>query len=130
MQTYEALVILKPILDVSNSDNVLKSLEALIEGQGGKIIKKDKTGRRRLAYEVRKFKDGFITTYLFTSPADRIVGFRRACALNEDVLRLVLVNRSHVDMTDATIFGRERERPGSDRGDRGEYRRHHGRLAS
>jgi small subunit ribosomal protein S6 len=115
MQTYEAFIILKPILDVDNSDSVLKSVEEMIENQGGKVIKKDKIGRKRLAYEVQKFKDGFITTYLFTFPADKVAEFKRTCALNEDILRLVMVNRSKVDMTDATIFGRERERPGSDR---------------
>jgi small subunit ribosomal protein S6 len=118
MQTYEAFIILKPILDVDNSDSVLKSVEEMIENQGGKIIKKDKVGRKRLAYEIQKFKDGFITTYLFTFPAEKVVDFKRTCNLNEDILRLVLVNRSSVDMTDATIFGRERERPGSDRGER------------
>jgi small subunit ribosomal protein S6 len=115
MQTYEAFIILKPILDVDNSDSVLKSVEEMIENQGGKVIKKDKIGRKRLAYEIQKFKDGFITTYLFNLPADKISAFKRTCNLNEDILRLVLVNRSGVDMTDPTIFGRERERPGSER---------------
>ncbi|HEY9745142.1 MAG TPA: 30S ribosomal protein S6 [Oculatellaceae cyanobacterium] len=115
MQTYEAFIILKPILDVDNSDSVLKSVEELIEAQGGKVIKKDKLGRKRLAYEVQKFKDGFITTYLFTLPSEKVATFKRACSLNEDILRFVLVNRSKVDMTDASVFGRDRS---SDRGER------------
>src|ERR1044072_4555895 len=46
--TYEALIILKPILDVDNSDSVLKSVEDQIENLKGKVVKKDKLGRKRL----------------------------------------------------------------------------------
>jgi|GEM_PF-568707 len=132
MNTYEAFVILKPILDVDNSDNVLKVIEDSIENLGGKVVKKDKLGRKRLAYEINKFKDGFITTYLFKLPPAGIVSLKRTCQLNEDILRLAVVNRSNVDITDATVYGRERpersndrpERP--ERGERGEFRpRHH-----
>lgn len=119
MRNYEAFIILKPILDVDNSDSVLKSVEDLIESLGGKVTKKDKVGRKRLAYEIQKFKDGFITTYLFNLSEDKVPSFKRTCQLNEDILRLVMVNRTGVDMTDPTIFGRERERPGGER----EFRR-------
>jgi len=122
MNTYEAFVILKPILDVDNSDNVLKVIEDSIDAQGGKVIKKDKLGRKRLAYEINKFKDGFITTYLFKLPPSAIVSLKRTCQLNEDILRLVVVNRSKVDITDASVYGRERPERAGDRPERGEFR--------
>jgi len=132
MNTYEAFVILKPILDVDNSDNVLKVIEDAIDSLGGKVVKKDKLGRKRLAYEINKFKDGFITTYLFKLPPAGITSLKRTCQLNEDILRLAVVNRSNVDITDATVYGRERPERGNERpdrperGERGEFRpRHH-----
>lgn len=117
MNTYEAFVILKPILDVDNSDNVLKVIEEAVENLGGKIVKKDKLGRKRLAYEINKFKDGFITTYLFNMPPTAVTPLKRACHLNEDILRVALVNRNKVDITDASVYGRERP---NERGDRPE----------
>ncbi len=133
MNTYEAFVILKPILDVDNSDNVLKVIEDAVENLNGKVVKKDKLGRKRLAYEINKFKDGFITTYLFKLEPSSVLSLKRTCQLNEDILRLTLVNRSNIDITDASVYGRERpqdrDRPdhrgGGDRdrgGDRGEQR--------
>jgi len=125
MNTYEAFVILKPILDVDNSDSILKVIEDAVDSLGGKVVKKDKLGRKRLAYEINKFKDGFITTYLFNLPPTAITSFKRTCQLNEDILRVALVNRNKVDITDASVYGRERpiehrdhrpERP--ERGDR------------
>jgi small subunit ribosomal protein S6 len=126
MNTYEAFVILKPILDVDNSDSILKVIEDAVESLNGKVIKKDKLGRKRLAYEINKFKDGFITTYLFNLPASAVTSFKRTCQLNEDILRVAMVNRNKVDITDASVYGRERpdsrndrpERP--ERGERGE----------
>lgn len=131
MNTYEAFVILKPILDVDNSDNVLKVIEDAVESLNGKVVKKDKLGRKRLAYEINKFKDGFIATYLFKLDPASIVPFKRTCQLNEDILRLTLVNRNKVDITDASVYGRERpqdrDRPDHRGGERGGDREHHRR---
>jgi len=129
MNTYEAFVILKPILDVDNSDNVLKVIEDGIESLGGKVTRKEKLGRKRLAYEINKFKDGFIITYLMTLPPSAISELKQLCKLNDDILRVAVVNRSHVDMTDPAIYGRERpmertEHRGGERSERpGEQQR-------
>lgn len=125
MNTYEAFVILKPILDVDNSDNVLKVIEDAVENLNGKVVKKDKLGRKRLAYEINKFKDGFITTYLLKLDPASVLSFKRTCQLNEDILRLTLVNRSNVDITDASVYGRERpqDRERSEQRGEREFRR-------
>lgn len=34
-----------------------------VEGNGGQIIDSDRLGRKRLAYDIRKFKDGFIAIF-------------------------------------------------------------------
>jgi small subunit ribosomal protein S6 len=129
MNTYEAFTILKPILDVDNSDNVLKSLEATIETLAGKILKKDKLGRKRLAYEIRKFKDGFFVTYQLTLPAKAVAELYRVVRLNEDILRFTLVSRTRAELNEVNsppVRG-DREHHRSDRGpdrgpERGEYR--------
>lgn len=100
MNTYEAFTILKPILDVDNSDNVLKSLEGTIETLSGKILKKDKLGRKRLAYEIRKFKDGFFVTYQLTLPAKAVAELYRIIRLNEDILRFALVSRTRAELNE------------------------------
>jgi len=82
-----------------------------------------------LAYELNKFKDGFITTYQFSLDPSKVTSLKRTCQLNEDILRMVMINRSNVDMNDASIYGRERpsdhrgdrpDRGDRDRGDRGD----------
>jgi small subunit ribosomal protein S6 len=117
MNTYEAFIILKPILDVDNSDNVLKVVEESVENLSGKVLKKEKLGRRRLAYEINKFKDGFIATYQLTMPTTSVASLRRTMQLNEDVLRFTMVARSLADFAEAAaapLRERERERPERD----------------
>jgi small subunit ribosomal protein S6 len=108
MNTYEALVILKPSLDTDNSEILLKKLENQIVSFEGKIIKRDKVGRKRLAYEIKKLKDGFVVNYVLQLPPDSVVKLRQACQINEDVLRFMIINRNKVDITNPAIYGRER----------------------
>lgn len=100
MNTYEAFVILKPILDVDNSDTVLKNLENLIDGLGGKISKKDKLGRKRLAYEIMNFKDGFFVTYQLSLGASKVSQLHHSVRLNEDILRFALVSRTEAELNE------------------------------
>lgn len=93
MNTYEVLIIFKPILDIDTSDNALRSVENTVAGLKGKILKKDKQGRKRLAYEIGKFKDGFVTALVVSLEPDSVTAFKRACSINEDILRFMLLRR-------------------------------------
>jgi ribosomal protein S6 len=66
-----------------------------------------------MAYEIKKFKDGFVTSYLLKLFPSSIDAFKRACHLNEDVLRLALIHREDWELTDAGVLrsNSERERP-------------------
>lgn len=90
---YEALVIFKPILDVDTSDNALRAVETTVANLKGKILKKDKQGRKRLAYEIGKFKDGFVTSLIISLAPDTVEAFKRACTMNEDILRFMIMRR-------------------------------------
>lgn len=125
MNTYEALLILKPLVDIDNSDVALKGVENLIENQKGKVLRVEKMGRKRLGYEIGKFKDAFVATvYLEMSPA-AVVDFRRACHLNEDILRLTLVRRCPQQMAQEALRPPRPERP--ERPERGDRRPPHDR---
>ncbi len=90
---YDVLVILKPIVDVDTSDTAVKAVESAVETLKGKIVKHEKLGRKRLAYEIKKFKDAFLSTMIVEMDAEAIEPFKRACHLNEDVLRLMVTRR-------------------------------------
>lgn len=128
MNTYEALIVFKPVVDVENTDNVVKGVETLVTNLKGKILKLEKVGRKRLAYEIAKFKDGFITTMWMELDPSAVAEFKKVCQMNEDILRLTLVRQEKFDLaTVGTItsvaYGGQREREfhprGGDRDHRG-----------
>ena len=58
-RTYEVMFIVRPDLTDEDQDKLISTLETQIGNAGGTIKSVDKMGKRRLAYVVRKFMDGF-----------------------------------------------------------------------
>lgn len=96
MKNYELLTVFKPNLDLEEVDKVLAKLEEQIVGFEGKVISADKIGRKKLAYEIQKFRDGFFVTQIITIPADKITEFKRQLKLNDNVLRVMFLESSKV----------------------------------
>jgi small subunit ribosomal protein S6 len=99
VRTYEASVIFKPILDLDTAEGgILGNLEAAIKNLGGEVVRSEKVGRKRLAYEMKKFKDGFIVNLLIKMAPENVAPLRKLCKINEDILRITLLT-----MSDAAI---------------------------
>ncbi len=127
MNTYEVLIIFKPILDVENVDAVLENFQKnIVEANQGQVAEVDRIGRKRLAFEIGKFKDGFMTLYLLKFPPEKVADFRRACQINEDVLRVTLVRQDSLPQTRETFQEARREEGPGGRPHRGGPRRDFG----
>ncbi len=91
MKNYELLTVIKPNLDLDEVDKVIAKIQETIEGFGGKVSSTDKIGRKKLAYDIQKFRDGFFTTQVLSIPAEKVDEFKRQLKLNENVLRIMFV---------------------------------------
>lgn len=91
MKNYELLAIFKPNLDLEEVDKNLAKIEETIVGYGGKILGVDKIGRKKLAYDIQKFRDGFFVSQILSIPADKVVDFKRQLKLNDNVLRIMFL---------------------------------------
>lgn len=124
MNTYEALFIFKPFLDLeTNAENPLKAVENMIHSLKGRVVHIDKMGRRRLSYDIQKFKDGALVTVLMELAPNVLADLRKYCQLNEDILRVTFVRLSEDEL--AFMRAPRPQRPmrsdrGPDRGERGE----------
>lgn len=99
MRNYELLCIIKPNLDMEESDKVVEALEKTIKEFGGKVANVDKMGRKKLAYEIKDFKDGFYVTLKMEFVEDKIVELKRNLTLNDNVLRFMMMSESKVKST-------------------------------
>ena len=67
MRIYELVFIAKPDLAEEDLDGVVDLVKQTIEAGGGAIEKTDKWGKRRLAYRVQKYWDGFYVLVQYTT---------------------------------------------------------------
>ncbi len=59
MRTYETLIILDAIAEESEHDKVITKIEETITAANGVVDSTDKWGKRRLAYEIDKKREGY-----------------------------------------------------------------------
>lgn len=73
------------------SNAVIEKVEALIARVGGTVEKVDRWGKRRLAYAVKKFTDGFYVLINFEAAPAEIKEIDRVLKINDEVLRHLIV---------------------------------------
>lgn len=94
MKNYELMTIFKPNLDAEEVDKIIEKINSTIVEFGGNVISTDKGGRKKLAYEIQNFRDGFFATSILTIPADKIAEFKRQLRLNDNILRTMFMEVS------------------------------------
>ena len=93
LRNYETMYILKPTLDEDAIDTVTKKVDDQIAGVGGSVDKTEKRGRKRLAYEVKDFKDGYYVLTEFKADPAQIRELERLFKLNDDMIRHLIVRQ-------------------------------------
>ena len=72
MKTYELLTVFKPNLDAEEVDKAVEALSKSVADFGGKVESTDKSGRKKLAYEIENFRDGFFVVSLISLPEEKV----------------------------------------------------------
>lgn len=83
---------LKPTLDPDSVELTINNIETYITNLKGKIIKTEKLGRKRLAFDVKKFRDGFYSSTYFELDSQKVKALKRNLKLNENVIREMIIN--------------------------------------
>ena len=91
MKNYELLTIFKPSLDSEELDKAVDKISSDIKNAKGEVSSVDKIGRKKLAYDLQGYRDGFFTTMIVSLPADAIVEFKRNLKLNDNILRFMFM---------------------------------------
>ncbi len=94
MKNYELLTIFKPNLDAEEIDKAVEKISSIIVDFGGNVVSTDKTGRKKLAYDIQNFRDGFFTTMVLALPADKVAEFKRQLRLSDNILRTMFMEVS------------------------------------
>ncbi len=91
MKKYELMCIFKPNLDAEEADKLIEKISSVITDFGGSVESVDKAGRKKLAYDIQNFRDGYFSTTVLSLPADKVAEFKRQLRLNENILRTMFM---------------------------------------
>lgn len=91
MTKYEMMLITRPDVPEEEIDNLNAQMEGVISGAGGKTEKIDKMGRRRLAYHVKKQREGFYVLFTFEGNGDTVREFERRLKVTDSVIKFLAV---------------------------------------
>jgi len=91
LRKYEIVFILRPDLDEEKNATVIEKFKGMIEKQGGEILKLDKWGKRRLAYEVKDFREGLYVIIQMNAKSEIANEIDRVFKITDEVLRHIIV---------------------------------------
>lgn len=91
MVAYELMVILNPELSEEEIESTLQRLQNIIREGEGEISNLDKWGKRRLAYEVKKFREGFYAVMNFRSAPGVAAELERIIKITDNIIRYLLI---------------------------------------
>src|ERR1700722_10692438 len=102
-RTYEIMFIVRPDVEEAALDKLIETFSGYVTGGGGTVKTTEKMGRRRLAYTVKKFNDGFYVLLVVDAPASLISEIERRLRVSEQVIKFITVRMDEEDKRVAKI---------------------------
>ena len=87
MRRYELMLVFRPDVPDERTQAVIDRTTRGIVTSGGSILKVSPWGRRRLAYQIDRYREGSYHIVLFEAPAGAISELERGLRITEEVLR-------------------------------------------
>jgi small subunit ribosomal protein S6 len=102
VREYELMVVLDPNLEEAAVEAINARIASLATQRGGSVESVDNWGRKRLAYPIKRFRDGvYILSRLKLRPGSA-AEIERALKLTESVIRHLLVRAEGLSPAPAT----------------------------
>ena len=90
---YETMYILRPDLGDEQVDSAIAKYQTLIQEQGAENIEIQHRGKRRLAYEIKRQREGVYIQMNYQGPGTIVAPLERAMRLSEDVIRYLTIKQ-------------------------------------
>lgn len=89
MNKYELAIVINGRVETEVRDAALEKIKGYVDRFGGTISEIDDWGKRRLAYEIDKVKEGFYYFIQFESASDTPAEIEKRIRIMEPVLRFL-----------------------------------------
>jgi len=91
MRRYEVMFIVRPDVPEEEVDKLIGQMEGVVTGAGGTMQKVEKKGLRRLAYRVKRQREGFYTLFTLDGDGNTVREFERRLKVTDAVIKYLTV---------------------------------------
>jgi len=91
MREYEIMYIVRPDLDEEGRNALIERFNNILTDNGGEIEKVDEMGMRRLAYEIKDYREGYYVVVNVKGSPKAIQEFDRLAKINNDIIRFMAI---------------------------------------
>ena len=90
MNKYESVIIINPNLEEEAIKSLIKKISNLINTDG-KVSSVEEAGKKKLAYEIKKNKEGFYVIFKFEANPELITELERVYRITDEVIKFIVV---------------------------------------
>ncbi len=91
MRNYETMYVLRPEMDEEQVNAAVEKFSGIIAANGGEVTKVEHWGKRRLAYEVKKLREGYYVLCYFTGGTELPKELERNFKISDEVIRFLVI---------------------------------------
>ena len=93
MRRYELMLVIRPDSPDERAQAVIDRSTRQVVAAGGQIVKVAPWGRRRLAYQIDRYREGSYHIIVFEAPAEAIAELEHGLLITEEVLRHLITRQ-------------------------------------
>ena len=88
MNKYESVIIINPNLEIEGIKDLIEKISNLVNTDG-KIVSVEELGTKKLAYEIKKHKEGYYVVFKFEANPSLITELERIYRITDDVIKFI-----------------------------------------
>lgn len=92
MNKYETVFIINPNVEETGVEALIEKFSNLINNDG-KVEKVEELGMRKLAYEIKKHKEGYYVVVTFEANPELIRELERIYRITDEVIKFIVVRK-------------------------------------
>ena len=103
MRRYEAMVVMDPFYNGDDGKSPLDITKGALEKHGAQIEETQELGKKKLAYEIHKRREGTYVLFCFNLDAPNVSKVKRAWTVSDAVLTYMLLQEDEVPVVEEEV---------------------------
>lgn len=92
MNKYESVIIINPNVEENSLKELIEKFKTLINTDGN-VEQVNELGKKKLAYEINKNKEGYYIVYDFEAKPNLIAELERNYRITDEVLKFIVIKK-------------------------------------